>query len=100
MAFNRAVIRTPVSIGRMVIRLTDVPETSETVDGPDGPETVTEAAWQSAQFELVVEYDDGTTERRAGNLAPHITTAQRDALMQFLSNLRAQAETQILPSQE
>jgi len=100
MAFDRAQTRTPQTIGRMVIRLTDVPASNVTVDVPGGTETITENAWQSAQYELIVKYDDGTEERRAGDLVLHITTAQRDALMQFMENLRTQAEAQILPTQE
>lgn len=51
----------------------------------------------TANFDLDVLRSDGSMKRIAGNLVPHITTVQRDALIAFMVALRSQAETQVLP---
>ena len=98
MAFTPARSRAPVAIGAMYIRLTDKPSVDTILTGPDGDEDhIVEAASRGAQYSLVVEYNDGSTETVAGNLVPHITSAQITALISFIAGLRAQAVEQILP---
>ena len=85
MAFQQEQPIIPTAIGDFSVQLVDraSPE-------PDQPA-------QTALFEIQVLDADGNIMRlMRGNLAPHITTAQRQALMSFMSDLRVQAEQQIL----
>jgi hypothetical protein len=84
--FDKAISRTPVAIRDLSVVLVDYVEADE-----ENP------ARQEARFEVQVEYDTGEIIVRQGNLVPHITTAQINALKAFLTSLRAQAVTQILP---
>jgi len=81
--------RTADGIGNIVVILKDAVE----VTGDDPQD-----AYQSAHFQLVVEFDDDSTSQRRGDLVPHITTAERTALMDFMDTLRARAIAQILPT--
>lgn len=92
--FEREQNRVPVAIGRLYIRLDHVPAQYD----PDTGDEI-EPASKSAQYEFTVIYSDGSTKRKAGNLVPHITTAQREALLNFVDSLRAQAEQQVLPEE-
>jgi hypothetical protein len=83
-AFQQEPTRTPVGIGNIVVHLKDAAATEE------------QAAYQSAHFEVKVVLSDGTIVHRTGDLAPHITPAQRQGLMDFMAALRAQAEEEIL----
>lgn len=82
MAFELEPTRTPVSIRNVVVVLKDA-------FGESGP-------YQSAHFDIRIELSDGREVSRRGNLVPHITVGQRDALMDFMAGLRIQAETQML----
>lgn len=57
----------------------------------------TDTLQHAANFDLDVLRSDGSMKRIAGDLIPHITVAQRDALIAFLAALRTQAESQVLP---
>lgn len=83
MAFPKEAVRTPVSIADISIDLFD----------PDP--TGTEA--KAASFTVQVRMSDGSTVVRTGNLLLHITTAQRNSLQNFMTNLRAQAVAESLP---
>lgn len=83
MAFEPQNSITPASIGAIVVTLKDA------FDENGQP-------YQSAAFELRIIMSDGSTKRRAGDLGTHITPQQRQALMNFMDSLRAQAEDQIL----
>jgi len=83
MAFDAEPTRTPVNIGEVTIVLRTDPNDA--------------AQQQGALFEIEVLLSDGTNVNRRGDLVPHITTAQRTALMSFMDSLRTQAETEILP---
>jgi len=87
MSFELEPVRTPESLGTIVVVLKD------TFIAEDGGEP---APYQSAAFQVNVILDDGTTISRRGNLVPHITAAQRTGLMAFMESLRTQAEEQIL----
>ncbi len=87
MAFTPEQTKTPDGIGNIVVILKDAVE----VTGDDP-----QAAYQSAHFQLVIEFDDDSTGRRRGDLASHITPAERTALMDFMTTLRARAVAQIL----
>ena len=88
MAFIVEGTDTPTSIGTIVVILKDAVD-----GGEDGNE-----AYQSAHFQVAVLNQNGERmETRKGNLVPHITTAQKNALMSFMASLRTQAENQILP---
>jgi hypothetical protein len=84
MAFNPEPTRTPEAIGNIVVTLRDSVEYMETPAG------------QSASFSLIVVFDDGSTIRRSGNLAPHLEGPEQSALMDFMDTLRARAVAQIL----
>lgn len=79
MAFDLEPTRTPASIGNVEVILKD-----SLADG------------KSAHFDVIVNFSDGSTVHRRGDLVPHITVAQRDALINFMAGLRVQAETQLL----
>lgn len=82
MAFEPEPTRTPEAIGNIVVILKDA-------FGESGP-------YQSAHFDVRIVLSDGREVSRRGDLVPHITPAQRTALMDFMDGLRTQAETQIL----
>jgi len=84
MAFEPAQTISPSSIGNITITLEDI-STGE--EAPD----------QRAAYLVVVWYDDNTRRSRGGNLVPHISTEDRDWLVDFMNRMRAQAEIQILP---
>lgn len=88
MAFDREPVRTPDSIGTIVVVLKDSFLTDE-----DGTVAL---PYQRASFQVNVVMDDGSMVVRKGDLAPHITPAQKQALMAFMSSLRVQANEQIL----
>ena len=81
MAFEQEQPIVPSAIGDISVTLTDFAD----------------PAAQSAQFEVQVLDASGKVMRLArGNLALHITTQQRQALMDFMTSLRMQAESEIL----
>jgi hypothetical protein len=84
MAFTSEPTRTPQEIGNIVVILKDAVASGE------------QPAYQSAHFDVKIILSDGTVITRRGNLVPHITPAVRQALMDFMSDLRTQAEEQIL----
>jgi hypothetical protein len=51
------------------------------------------------RYRFIICYDDHSKESRAGNLVPHLTPQQIDALQTFMTTLRAQAEAQVLPKE-
>lgn len=83
MAFQQEPTRTPVSIGNLVVILKD---TWDEVGQP----------YQSAHFDIRVELSDGSEVVRRGDLVPHITQQQRQALMDFMAALRLQAMGEVL----
>ena len=86
MAFDRQDTIVAESIGRIMVTLSDAPSGG----GEDGSEPI-----RTAQFDIVVEMSTGHRRIR-GNLVPHLTQAQIQALLDFMANLRTQAENQIL----
>lgn len=88
MAFTPEPGRTADGIGNIVVILKD----AVAVTGLDP-----EPAYQSGHFQIIIEFDDGSTKQRRGNLENHITPAERTALLDFMTTLRARAATQILP---
>lgn len=84
--FDKAISRSPVAIRDLSVVLVDYVETDE-----EHP------ARQEGRYEVQVEYSTGEIVIKSGNLVPHITTAQINALKAFLTSLRAQAVEQILP---
>ena len=79
MAFEPDVIATPQTIADISIQLTDM---------ADGKKT--------AAYSVQVAMSDGTIKVRTGDLLPHITTAQRNALQNSMASLRTQATTEML----
>jgi len=88
MAFELEPVRTPNDIGAIVITLKDAFMTDES-----GSAVV---PYQSASYQITVVLDDGSNTMRRGNLIPHITPAERQALMDFMDALRVRAAEQIL----
>lgn len=88
MPFPKEPVRAPGQIGRVTVTLTDIPTPASSPLLPAG---------QSAAFELDILDPSGAFIRTvSGDLGPHITAAQRNSLVTFLNNLRAQAQTQIV----
>ena len=85
MAFELEPTRTPTQILDIVIQLKD---------GAGGEDF---EPYQHARFIIDIGMSDGTVTTRQGDLVPHITPAQRQALIDFMSGLRTQAEQEILP---
>lgn len=83
MAFTIEPTRTPTAIGDISIDLFD--------PDPIGTEA------KGATFSVQVRMSDGSVVVRTGNLLPHITAAQRNALQNFMASLRAQAAAEFLP---
>ena len=84
MAFDKAEARIPVAVRDLSITLVDHSEVSD------------RAAYQSARYSVQVGYDNGDIEVMNGDLVPHITTAQIEALQAFIAGLRVQAAAEIL----
>lgn len=84
MAFLPAPSKVPNQIGNIIVILKDAFE--------DG------VPYQSATFQFeILDSDGNRMERKSGNLEPHITVAQKNALMSFMTSLRTQAESEVLP---
>lgn len=87
MAFGTEPTVTPAAIGRIVIRLKSEPSPNE--GEPDV---------KSARFQVdVLDADGRLIVTREGDLVPHISTADRDALIDFVNRMRAKAIEEILP---
>ncbi len=87
MAWTPPVAQTPTSIPRLTVVISDRLATEEDLAG------------QTANYSLTLLDQNGKRiafNKDAGDLVPHITPAQRTALMDFMTSLRTQAETQIL----
>lgn len=56
-----------------------------------------EPARQEAHYEAQVRYSNGDLRVTQGNLVPHLTQGQIDGLMNFMDDMRAKAESEILP---
>ena len=81
MAFPQEQPIVPTAIGDISVTLTDIAD----------------PAAQSAQFEVQVLDGNGCLMRLLrGDLVPHITAQQRQGLIDFMNDLRAQAESEIL----
>lgn len=66
----------------------------------DRLETEDEPASQGANYQLVVIDQNGRRFRwghEQGNAVPHLTTAERNYLMAFLTSFRARSEGEVLP---
>lgn len=83
MAFEAEPTRTPDRIGRLMVIL-------------ESPDPLDEGT-PSAQYRVQVWLTDGSDVYRWGDLVPHITAQQRTALLNFMNDLRTQAEGQIIP---
>ena len=76
MAFSKEPTRTPIAIADISIQLMS--------PDPTGTDTPT------ADFSVQVRYSDNTIRVLTGNLAPHLTQAQINALQSFMASLRTQ----------
>lgn len=85
MPFQSAGVLTPTRVNAITIRLKDW---LEDTGGPN----------YGASFICYVEDQNGEPmEPVAGNLVPHISTADRNWLIDFMQRMREKAETEILP---
>jgi hypothetical protein len=83
MAFSQESNRTPTSIGTIHVTLQD----------PDGV-----AGNRGARYVLEVEDQDGDVMRTLnGDLVPHLSSAQINAIQDFLDDIRAKAVNEVLP---
>ena len=83
MAFVQEPPRVPTSIGRI-----DVMLSSPDPLGPGQPE---------AEYIVRVNYNTGESRILRGNLVPELSPAQINALLSFMSDMRAKAVAEILP---
>jgi len=83
MAFERQSARTPVAIAGIEIRLFS----------PDPAS----ARPSSADFSVQVRYSDDSVDAVRGNLVPHLSQGQINALLSFMDDMRTKANTEILP---
>lgn len=83
MTFSREEAITPVAIAGIEVTLID----------PDP----TRGELARATFEVRIRLSNGETVLRAGDLATHITPAQRTSLLAFMATLRAKAVAEVLP---
>lgn len=87
MAFDHATPRAPTSIGTIVVTLKDRPATG----GEPASKTVT--------YDVRVLDQNGQQMNVAGDsgdLAPHLTVQQINALIAFMADLRAKAQAEFL----
>ena len=82
MAFEQAMVKAPVAISDIVIRLKD---------------RVDPVPLQEATFMITVVYDDGSETMVRGNLIPHLTAVQKTQIQAFMAEMRTKAETEVLP---
>ena len=83
MAFSQESNRTPTAIGTLHIVLQD----------PDGV-----AGNRGARYVIEVEDQNGDVMRTLnGDLVPHLSQAQTDAIQNFMDAIRVKAESEVLP---
>ena len=85
MTFDKAIARIPEAIEDVSVTLTDYIAVGE------------EPAHKSAEYSVQVRYDNGEIKVLSGDLVPHLTAEQIDALMGFMDDMRVKAEAEILP---
>lgn len=83
MAFTKEGVRTPIAIGGIEVRLFSPDPTGTEIAG--------------AMFSVQVKMSDGSVKVLEGDLLPHLTAARKTSLNTFMTDLRAQAITEILP---
>lgn len=83
-AFEREQPRTPASIGQIVVILED-----HLGDGETGP-------GQLAHYQIEILDSQGQRVVRRGELTRHLAPGQVNALRNFLTSLRAQAQQEII----
>lgn len=82
-------VRTPTTISRFAIRLFD------TYEGLD--EELNPIITQSARYEFVVVDQNGEfVKEYAGDIVPFLTSGQISAAQQFMTDMRAKAEAEVL----
>lgn len=87
MAFARQAAKTPTSIGAIVVTLKDAPATAE------NPQI------RTAYFQVeVLDVNGDRIRLLRGDLVPHLTQAQAAGLLDFMADLRTQAENEVLPA--
>lgn len=85
MPFGQEPTKTPSEIGTIRVELKDAIARED------------QLAFQAAYFDVEVLYSDGSQQHKHGKLQNVIMPTQRQALMDFMDSLRAQAEAEILP---
>ncbi len=83
MAFERQAARVANAIGRVEIHLLSPDPTGNEQPG--------------AEYMVQVHYDNGERKVVRGNLVPHLSPAQINALLGFMDDMRQKAITEILP---
>jgi hypothetical protein len=88
MAFRPEANRVPTSIPIFTVTLID----------NAGDDAAAVAIGKHARFQIRVSDQNGETLREfSGDLQPHLTGGQITGLLDFMTDLRAQAEAEILP---
>lgn len=84
MAFDKEPTRTANDIGRIEITLSDNPRA-------DPNES------QGVAYIVDIHFSDGSVIQRRGDLWPHLTTAQKNTIANFMANMRTKAVNEFLP---
>jgi len=93
MPFPEIPPRTPAAIGRIRILLEQVPAYTDADGNPVAEE-------KNVQYDIAILDQDGkriATPHDRGDLIPFLTVAQRNGLLNFINDIRAQAEAEFLP---
>jgi len=85
MTFTKEPTRVPVAIGNIVITLKDT-----VVHELDN------VPYKAVYYDVEIFMDDGSRVTRHGDLQPHLTTEQKQALLNFVEDMRTKAETEFL----
>ena len=82
MAFDKEGTRTPTSIGRKQLVITDEPVNLEDP--------------LAMNYTVTVNFNNGETKTKSFNLRDHLTTAQINQLTNFMNTLSTKATTEII----
>ena len=93
MPFPEIPPRTPIAIGEIIITLHQVPATTDADGNPI-------AEVREVFYDIAILDQEGRrikTPHDRGDLIPFLTIAQRNGLLNFINDIRAQAEAEFLP---
>jgi len=87
--FEPEPVKTPTSIPLITVTLYD---NTEPIDWTGEGDPI----YQAIHYDFRIECNDGSIYKRRGDLAPYLTKRQQKALLRVLSEVRVQADKQII----